>query len=160
MFDARGGTLASLVLLEDGSLDALDGAIPLARSLVVVACGGRVLMGFNHLRDQWELPGGALEPGESAFDAAARELVEETGVHAFDLRLAARAEFVFGGESGRHWAAVFSTEFQTPPATVENDEMSEFRWWEVGSSLWDGLSPLDAEVARRCRTDATTTTAP
>lgn len=36
-------------------------------------------------RDTWEIPGGHLEPGESAAAAARRELFEETGATDFDL---------------------------------------------------------------------------
>lgn len=40
---------------------------------------GRALLCRNKGRDYWFLPGGHIEPGESARDAAARELVEEAG---------------------------------------------------------------------------------
>jgi 8-oxo-dGTP diphosphatase len=156
VFDARGGSLVSLSRGGGASLDALDGSVPLARSLVVVGWSGRVLVGFNVRRQQWELPGGALEPGESAHDAAIRELFEETGIRVDAVRLAARAEFVFGGEATRHLAAVFNIGLPNRPEPVENDEMEEFRWWHAGTGLWPGLSPIDAEVARRCLPDDTT----
>ncbi|MPZ65923.1 MAG: NUDIX domain-containing protein [Pseudonocardiaceae bacterium] len=49
-------------------------------ALTVVTFADRVLMGFDRWRRQWELPGGMLEPGETAWQAAVRELEEETGV--------------------------------------------------------------------------------
>lgn len=39
----------------------------------------RVLLGLND-RDEWELPGGQLDPGEQPADALVREFAEETGL--------------------------------------------------------------------------------
>jgi len=150
VFDAQGDCLSSLVLVDGAMRDTFLGGVPVVRSLVAVANRGRVLMGFHLRRQQWELPGGALEPGESAHDAAVRELAEETGIQARELTLVARAEFVLGSEAARHWAAVFNVTFDAPPVTEASEEMADFRWWTVNGDLWEGLSPLDAEVARRC----------
>jgi 8-oxo-dGTP diphosphatase len=51
---------------------------------------GRILMQHRDARaktspNQWGFPGGKIEPGESAVEAAHRELLEETGLRAPDL---------------------------------------------------------------------------
>ena len=40
---------------------------------------GRVLL-VRHVEGRWQLPGGAVDPGEHPREAAARECLEETGV--------------------------------------------------------------------------------
>jgi 8-oxo-dGTP diphosphatase len=44
---------------------------------------GRLLLVCQHHegRDIWMLPGGAIEEGENAMEAAKREVLEETGLH-------------------------------------------------------------------------------
>lgn len=123
---------------------------PPACSLVVVEWGQRVLLGFNVMRQQWKLPGGSVEAGESAHEAALRELAEETGIRADRVSLVARAEFMFGGEATTYLAAVFTVVLDSAPDLVESDELNSFIWWDPTGELWDGLSPLDAEVVRRC----------
>jgi 8-oxo-dGTP pyrophosphatase MutT (NUDIX family) len=144
VFDANGGSLVSFTStegLEDSSF---------ACSLVVVEWAQQVLLGFNVNRQQWELPGGSVEAGESAQTAALRELSEETGIRADGASLVAGAMFTIGGDPARYLAAVFAIVLDREPDLAASDELSSFLWWDPTVKAWDGLSLLDAEIARRC----------
>ena len=55
----------------------------LAAGAVIVDDVGRVLLikrGHDPEKGRWSVPGGHVEPGESIRDAAAREVLEETGL--------------------------------------------------------------------------------
>lgn len=66
-----------------------DGAVLIARR------------GREPNRGRWSLPGGSVEFGEAAADAAVRELYEETGARALVLGLAEVVEAIVAGEDGR-----------------------------------------------------------
>jgi 8-oxo-dGTP diphosphatase len=66
---------------------------------IVMQEDGRVLLAERTARQIgagfWELPGGKIDPGESAAEAAARELDEEIGIKPLELKPWIRYEHVF-----------------------------------------------------------------
>ena len=64
---------------------AVDDAL-LVFAVLVSRYQGQWVFCKHRDRDTWEIPGGHREAGESILDAARRELFEETGARAFDLR--------------------------------------------------------------------------
>lgn len=89
--------------------------VALPASLVVVTHADAVLMMFDSWRKEWELPGGMREPGQTARQAATRELREETGIHAVDLTFAAVAEFDLTKPKRRELLAVYQVQLQVVP---------------------------------------------
>lgn len=72
----------------------------------------------------WSLPGGRLEPGESAEDCAIREIQEELGLRVFGLKPVLTMEL---GASGEFRLAVFATQgFEGK--IVPSEEISAWRW--------------------------------
>jgi hypothetical protein len=65
--------------------------------------------------------------------------------------LVARADFMFASDANRYVAAVFMLLLVSAPEHIESDELTSFAWWDPSSEMWDGVSPLDAPVVRRCR---------
>lgn len=105
-------------------------------------------------RDTWAFPGGSLEPGESAWDAAHRELSEETGLSLPASTTPLREERVFVGSppgADEPWVVelrcfVAATLYVLPPA--ESDEF-EARWVAHERAL--ALDPLSAGTRRVLR---------
>jgi len=112
---------------------------------------GRVLIvqrGKPPLAGIWSLPGGAVEPGETAMAAAARELAEETGVTAVLERLVDLVDIIRHGADGSlafHYAVACYTGHWVSGEPSAASDAIDARFAEV--SELDGLKMTDGTPA-------------
>lgn len=126
--DRAGNALVDFRCVGEEELARLVKQVAVPASLVVATHADAVLMMFDSWRNQWELPGGMRELGETARQAAVRELREETGIHGVDLMLAAVAEFDLTKPERRELLAVYRVDLQVVPGLMVNVE----RWTSGG----------------------------
>lgn len=97
---------------------------------VVCLRGDEVLLirrGKAPRQGEWSLPGGRIEPGERAVDAALRELREETGVEAVITGLIDVVDGVFPG-AGRHYVLIDYAADWVSGEPVAGDDALEARF--------------------------------
>ena len=102
------------------------GAPALSFAVVLARGPAGVVLVFNRYRRVWELPGGLIDPGETARDSARRELREEAGCAADPLTWLGMVEV----DDGRiHRGAVFGGFAASVPDTMDNDEIGGIAAW-------------------------------
>ncbi|WP_447002052.1 NUDIX hydrolase [Saccharothrix isguenensis] len=147
--DRAGNALTGFRVVTEVELERLDDRAAVPASVVVAEHAGAVLMVFDSWRRQWELPGGAREPGETSRQAAVRELREETGIDGAEPDGVAVAEFDLTNPDRHELLAVYRVRLQDAPRLLVNDEVLDFLWWPPSDAVGEDMSPLDAEIARR-----------
>lgn len=142
-----------------GLVDPFDedsGLLHITASAVVVSeAGDKVVLHLHKRLNMWLQPGGHIEAGESVFDAAVREAVEETGLIVRHARPG--GEFfhldVHPGPRGHtHFdlrALLVAPEHPPRPAKGESPDVAWFEWHDALAIADEGLvGALRAAQAR------------
>jgi 8-oxo-dGTP diphosphatase len=112
--------------------------IPAPVPAVGVVCirGDEVLLirrGKPPREGEWSLPGGRIEPGERAVDAALRELREETGMEADIIGLIDVVDGLFP-EAGMHYVLIDYAAVWRSGEPVAGDDAAEARFFRLQKS--------------------------
>jgi 8-oxo-dGTP diphosphatase len=99
-------------------------------AVVLARSANGVVLVFNRYRKMWELPGGLIDPGETARDSAARELAEEAGCTARNLRWLGLVEVA---DDASHFGAVFYCDLDDVPSSFSSDEIGANGAWRPDS---------------------------
>jgi 8-oxo-dGTP diphosphatase len=99
----------------------------------VVVRNGQVAVVHRPRYDDWSLPKGKLDPGESFEEAALREVEEETGLRCRLVRELPAVRYEVRGHPKlvRYWAMEVVDETRFEP----NDEVDEVRWLEPDEAI-------------------------
>jgi 8-oxo-dGTP pyrophosphatase MutT (NUDIX family) len=108
-----------------------------AGGLVTIGSGDelRVLVVHRPHYDDWSLPKGKLDPGETDLECALREVLEETGVHAIagdELEPVEYVDHRGRPKTVRLWRMTLDpahhADPELEPPFTPNDEVDEQRW--------------------------------
>jgi 8-oxo-dGTP diphosphatase len=125
-------------------IDWLRGKVGYRKIILVYASvvlrdeGGRVLLQRRMDTGFWGLPGGILEPGESILDCARRELLEESGLTAGELRLVGvytdpRFDTIYpNGDQVQQYTVCFQGQLKGGNMQVDGQEAQQQAFFESG----------------------------
>ena len=133
-----------------------------ARAVVLAPDRHVLLVRFEFPQaSRWALPGGGIEPGESAVEALRRELAEEVGLHDASigphvwnrLHLIPFINGLYDGQREQIHLVAVDDRFEPRPALdweqLNAEYVFELRWWHIDDILAaDHLTFAPSELGR------------
>lgn len=146
--------------LNDPNAPRANSLVPSANA-VVTNDRGQILLIRRTDNDNWSLPGGAMDLGETIADAAVREVEEETGIRCKITGLlgiytnpAHVVQYTSDGEARQEFTIVLTAEVVSG-APRTSDESSQVEWIDPTQIDAYDMHPSMRQRIERFRDDAT-----
>ncbi len=95
----------------------------LTYSVISAKYNGKWIFVRHHLRTTFEIAGGHIEKGETSYEAACRELIEETGALVFSIECIATYSVTKDGSTG--WGRLYMAEVSEIGPVPDISEIAE-----------------------------------
>jgi 8-oxo-dGTP diphosphatase len=113
--------------------------LPLVFACVIARRGDKVLYIYSAYRNEWELPAGLLEEGETPLQGAMRELKEESGQTASAFECVGLCLIRLGRSGRLELGTIFTAELDPLQPFVTDGETTAMM-------LWDGMQPVEGHL--------------
>ena len=131
----NGNELLTFIPCAEPVLPDTDLHIPLTFTLIVAKHQDRVLLLYTSEREHWEVPGGGIEPNETPYDCAVRELFEETGQVADHLAFKGLFKVCLQPDQHMEYGALYAASLSEIRRFTANNEAERIMFWKEGDVL-------------------------
>ena len=122
--------------------------LPLIFSCIVPKYRGGVLYVYNAWRKEWELPSGMIEAGETPYDAAIRELREESGQTAASLKYVGVCLLRVHPDMHYEFGAIYTCELdELTPFQVNEETAGMMVLWGVHQDVYGHINEIGIKLA-------------
>jgi 8-oxo-dGTP pyrophosphatase MutT (NUDIX family) len=137
-FNTYGNKIVRYQPMSNPEVPAEEKHIPLTFVLVVAKLNGRYVWQFNPERNQWEIPGGGIEPNEHPDDTAVRELMEEASQRAKTMSCKGMFKMQFEPDKRFEFGLLYEAELESLAPLIINSEADKLHLWDLAEDL-DGM---------------------
>ena len=111
--------------------------MPVKFTMIGIRHENKYVFVHNMKRQQWEIPGGGIEAGETMADCAHREIWEESSQRVSDLTFKGLMQIELGSDQRIESGAMYVANLdEVMPFTV-NNEMDGFILWDLEQDIGD-----------------------
>lgn len=140
----KGDVFEQFLEISEDELKTVKLEYPLTHALVVAKYENKFLLLYNRWRQEWEVPGGMIDEGESCRDCAIRELNEETNQRPERINFNGLMKFnLHNGKT--EYGALYSVRIRQIEEFSKNDEALEIAFWN-GTDEFNNINEIDKKL--------------